>query len=211
MVFDRPIRITLLGNTGVGKTSLIKLLKGEDPVHTEKTMDIKVETRRIKLLSSLKKSRLSIERHRYYRITCVDNPGDYKLRRKWREAMRKFKSDGILFLVDPSAAVEQQKVAMEDSYNYFLDSLSLNPDRADKKARTKRSIFFFVVNKLDLINNDKEAAKRFLEENFSILIDDYKMTFPFSHFGYAYISVHKSPYEDIDAVFEQMKQFLYDK
>ena len=124
--------------------------------------------------------------------------------------MRKFKSDGILFLVDPSAAVEQQKVAMEDSYNYFLDSLSLNPDRADKKARTKRSIFFFVVNKLDLINNDKEAAKRFLEENFSILIDDYKMTFPFSHFGYAYISVHKSPYEDIDAVFEQMKQFLYD-
>ncbi|MFW9914355.1 MAG: GTPase domain-containing protein [Candidatus Thorarchaeota archaeon] len=209
MVFDRPIRITLLGNTGVGKTSLVKMLKGEDPVHTEKTMDINVETRRIKLLSSLKKSRFSIERHRYYRITCVDNPGDYKLRRKWREAMRKYKSDGILFMVDPSQSVEQQKVAMEDSYNYFLDSLSLNPDKADKKARAKKGIFYFVVNKLDLINNDKEAAKGFLEENFTSVIEDYKMTFPFSHFGYTYISVHKSPYEDIDAIFEHMKRFLY--
>ncbi len=210
MVFDRPIRITLLGNTGVGKTSLVKLLKGEDPVHTEKTMDISVETRRIKLLSSLEKSRFTIERHRYYRITCVDNPGDYKLRRKWREAMRKFRADGILFMVDPSQSVEQQKVAMEDSYNYFLDSLSLNPDRADKKARSKRGIFFFVVNKLDLINNDKEAAERFLTENFSQIIDDYKMTFPFSYFGYAHISVHKSEYEEIDSIFEQMKIFLYD-
>jgi hypothetical protein len=124
--------------------------------------------------------------------------------------MRKYKSDGILFMLDPSQSVEQQKVAMEDSYNYFLDSLSLNPDKADKKARTKRGIFFFVVNKLDLLDNDKEASKRFLEENFQTVIDDYKMTFPFSHFGYTFISVLKSPYEEIDAIFEEMKKFLYD-
>ena len=208
MVFDRDIRMTVLGNTGVGKTSLIKRLKGEKPTETEKTLDITVEKRKIKLLSSEKHSRLSLERHRMYTITAVDNPGDFKLRRKWREAMRKYKTDGILFILDPSQGVEAQRVAMEDSFNYFLDSLSLNPDKADKKAKSKKAIFYFVVNKMDTIKFDKEKGKEFLN-GFTEVMDDYKLTFPFSNFATAYISVHKSPYEDIDAIFDQCKKFLY--
>ena len=208
MVFDRDIRLTILGNTGVGKTSLIKRLKGENPTETEKTLDIVVEKRKIKLLSSEKHSRLSLERHRMYTITAVDNPGDFKLRRKWREAMRKYKTDGILFMLDPSQGVEAQRVAMEDSFNYFLDSLSLNPDKADKKAKNKKAIFYFVVNKMDTINFDKPKAKKFLE-GFKEVMDDYKLTFPFSNFATAFISVHKSPYDEIDAIFERCKKFLY--
>ncbi|MHA2111856.1 MAG: hypothetical protein ACW98W_10255 [Candidatus Hodarchaeales archaeon] len=42
MVFDRDIRLTILGHTGVGKTSLIRRLKGNDPAVTEKTMDTSI-------------------------------------------------------------------------------------------------------------------------------------------------------------------------
>lgn len=208
MVLDRDIRLTILGHTGVGKTSLIKRLKGEDPTSTDKTLDITVEKKKITLLSSSTQSKLSFERYRKYNVTAVDNPGDFKLRRKWREAMRKHKTDGILFMLDPSQGVESQRVAMEDSFNYFLDSLSLDPDKADKKAKKKKSLFFFVVNKMDTINNDEKKAHDFLD-NFNIVIQDYKMTFPFATFAEAFISVHKSPYEDIDAIFEKCKQSLY--
>ena len=208
MVLDRDIRLTILGNTGVGKTSLIKRLKGEDPTTTEKTMDIMVEKKKITLLSSSKKSKLSLERYRKYNVIAVDNPGDFKLRRKWRDAMRKYKTDGILFMLDPSQSIESQRVAMEDSFNYFLDSLSLDPDKADKKAKKKKTLFFFIVNKMDTINNDIEKAGSFLE-NFDMVIQDYKMTFPFAAFEKAFLSVLKSPYEEIDGIFEKCKQALY--
>ncbi len=200
--------MTILGHTGVGKTSLIKRLKGEDPTSVEKTMDITVEKKKITLLSSKTHSKLSLERYRKYNVIAVDNPGDFKLRRKWREAMRKYKTDGILFMLDPIQSVETQRVAMEDSFNYFLDSLSLDPDKADKKAKKKKTLFFFVINKMDAINNDIEKAKTFLE-NFSMVVKDYKMTFPFAAFEEAFISVHNSPYEDIDNIFQKCKEALY--
>ena len=61
---------------------------------------------------------------------------------------------------------------------------------------------------MDTINNDEKKARDFLD-NFNIVIQDYKMTFPFATFAEAFISVHKSPYEDIDAIFEKCKQSLY--
>lgn len=205
---DRDIRLTILGHAGVGKTSLIKRLKGENPAETEKTLEITVEKKKIALLSAQNHSKLSFERYRKYNVVAVDNPGDFKLRRKWREAMRKYKTDGILFMLDPSQGVETQRVAMEDSFNYFLDSLSLDPDKADKKARKKRSLFFFVVNKMDTIDYDEEKAQKFLE-NFNVVIQDYKMTFPFATFAEAFISVLESPYEHIDGIFEKAKLALY--
>ncbi len=208
MVLDRDIRLTILGHTGVGKTSLIKRLKGEDPTATEKTLEITVETKKITLLSSSKHSKFSFERYRKYNVIAVDNPGDFKLRRKWREAMRKYKTDGILFMLDPIQGVETQRVAMEDSFNYFLDSLSLDPDKADKKAKKKKTLFYFVVNKMDTIGYDEIKGRAFLD-NFDVVVKDYKMTFPFATFAEALISVHKSPYEDIDGIFEKCKQSLY--
>ena len=208
MVFDRDIRLTILGHTGVGKTSLIRKLMGNDPAVTEKTMDITVERKKIILLSAKKQSKLSMERYRKYNVIAVDNPGDFKLRRKWREAMRKYKTDGILFMLDPSQPVEAQRVAMEDSFNYFLDSLSLNPDKADKKASKKKTLFIFVVNKMDTLDFEKSKAIEFLK-NFDLVMKDYKTTFPFAVFEQAFLSVHDSPYEDIDQIFEKCKQALY--
>ncbi len=208
MVLDRDIRLTILGHTGVGKTSLIKRLKGEDPADTEKTMDIIIERKKMILLSAAKQSKLSLERYRKYNIIAVDNPGDFKLRRKWREAMRKYKTDGILFMLDPSQPVETQRVAMEDSFNYFLDSLSLDPEKADKKARKKKTLFVFVVNKMDTINHDEKQASEFLD-NFEPVVKDFKMTFPFAVFERVFISVQDSPYEKIDEIFEKCKQALY--
>jgi len=184
MVFDRDIRLTILGHTGVGKTSLIRRLKGND------------------------QSKFSMERYRKYNVIAVDNPGDFKLRRKWREAMRKYKTDGILFMLDPSQPVEEQRVAMEDSFNYFLDSLSLDPDKADKKASKKKTLFIFAVNKMDKMDFDNSKAIEFLK-NFDLVMKDYKMTFPFAVLEQAFISVHDSPYEDIDQIFEKCKQALY--
>jgi GTPase SAR1 family protein len=200
--------MTILGHTGVGKTSLIKRLKGEDPAATEKTMDITVERKKMVLLSAAKQSKFSLERYRKYNIIAVDNPGDFKLRRKWREAMRKYKTDGILFMLDPSQPVETQRVAMEDSFNYFLDSINLDPEKADKQARKKRTLFIFVVNKMDTIDYDETKAGEFLD-NFDAVIKDFKMTFPFAVFERVFISVQDSPYENIDGIFEKCKQALY--
>ncbi|MHA1976269.1 MAG: Rab family GTPase [Candidatus Hodarchaeales archaeon] len=208
MVLDRDIRLTILGHTGVGKTSLIKRLKGEDPAATEKTMDIIIERKKMVLLSAAKQSKFSLERYRKYNLIAVDNPGDFKLRRKWREAMRKYKTDGILFMLDPSQPVEAQRVAMEDSFNYFLDSINLNPEKADKIARKKKTLFVFVVNKMDTINYDESKASEFLD-NFDAVINDFKMTFPFAVFERVFISVQDSPYEKIDNLFEKCKQALY--
>ena len=61
---------------------------------------------------------------------------------------------------------------------------------------------------MDTINNDIEKAKQFLE-NFSMVVKDYKMTFPFAVFEEALISVHDSPYEDIDNIFQKCKEALY--
>ena len=208
MVFDRDIRLSILGSMGVGKTSLIKRLKGEDLTATEKTMDISVERKKMVLLSAQHQSKISLERYRKYNVIAVDNPGDFKLRRKWREAMRKYKTDGLLFMLDPSQPVEAQRVAMEDSFNYFLDSLSLDPEKADRKARKKKTLFVFVVNKIDTLNFDKGKAEEFLT-NFDLVIKDFKMTFPFAKFERVFISVQDSPYEDIDGIFEKCKQALY--
>ena len=132
-MFDRDIRVTVLGNTGVGKTTLINRMIGTDvkKIVSKKTLEINIEEKKIKLKSSETYPWYSPEAHRKYRIIAIDNPGDYKLRRKWREAMRKFKTDGMLFLLDPDQSVEVQRVAMEDSYNYFLDSLDLKPEKTE--------------------------------------------------------------------------------
>ncbi|MFX1515300.1 MAG: GTPase domain-containing protein [Promethearchaeota archaeon] len=221
-MFDRDIRVTVLGNTGVGKTTLINRMIGTNvkKIVSKKTLEINIEEKKIKLKSSKAFPFFSLEAHRKYRIIAIDNPGDYKLRRKWREAMRKFKTDGMLFLLDPDQSVEVQRVAMEDSYNYFLDSLDLKPEKADKKAAETKYIFHFVVNKVDLFAGVgptdpfkispqiKEKAVDFLAQ-FAPTIDEFKTTFPQSKFGISYLSAIYSPYKALDKLFEILKIFIY--
>lgn len=222
-MLTRDIRVTVLGNTGVGKTTLIDRIKGTNVriITSKKTLEINIEEKKIQLNSSKAYPWYSLEAHRKYRIVAIDNPGDYKLRRQWREAMRRFKTDGMLFLLDPEQSVEVQRVAMEDSYNYFLDSIDLKPEKADEKAKRTKYIFHFVVNKCDIFQNEdldnktfqmrpriKEQAVDFLS-HFAPTMDEFKTTFPRSRFGITYISVIHSPYKDIDKLFELLKIYIY--
>ncbi len=222
-MFDRDIRVTVLGNTGVGKTTLIERMKGTNikKILSKKTLDINIEQKKIRLRSSDNYPWYHPETYRMYRILAIDNPGDYKLRRKWREAMRQFRTNGMLFLLDPDQSLEVQRVAMEDGYNYFLDSIDLNPIKADKKAEDTKYIFHFVVNKCDSflpkehVNDPfkitpeiKEHAVEFLS-NFAPTMDEFKSTFPQSKFGISYLSAKYSPYSKIDKLFEVLKVFLY--
>ena len=207
-MFDRELRLTILGNAGVGKTTLIKRLKGED-LETEKTTDISVEKRKIKLHSQKSASIISVEKYRWYEIVAVDTPGDFTLRRQWRVAMAKYKADGILFLLDPTQNIMVQKSAMEDAFNYYLDSLDMKQQKANKIAKEKKALFYFVVNKIDLLNNSTQKAKDFLD-NFAETLKAYYEKFPKSIFEEGFISVQNSPYEKLDEIFEQVKKALYD-
>ncbi|OLS24166.1 MAG: hypothetical protein HeimC3_20630 [Candidatus Heimdallarchaeota archaeon LC_3] len=213
MVFDRDLRITILGNAGVGKTTLIKRLKGEPLDDSEKTTHISIERKKLKLLSQKDASRFDVERYRYYNIIAVDTPGDFTLRRQWRVAMAKYKADGIIFILDPLQNFVVQRSALEDAFNYYLDSLDLSPAKADKIAKTKKAIFYFIVNKIDLLDDDlirsEQKGLDFLEK-FKDTINVYYSRFPQSQFRESYISVQKSQYERIDRIFEVIKLALYE-
>ena len=213
MVFDRDLRITVLGNAGVGKTTLIKRLKGEPLDNSEKTTSINIEKKKIKLMSQHEVSRLDVERYRYYNIIAVDTPGDFTLRRQWRVAMAKYKADGIVFMLDPMQDFVVQRSALEDAFNYYLDSLDISPEKADKIAKSKKAIFYFIVNKIDLLDNNLiEAENKGLQflEKFKDTINVYYSRFPKSQFRESYLSVQKSPYEKIDRLFEVIKLALYE-
>ena len=139
----------------------------------------------------------------------MDTPGDFTLRRQWRVAMAKYKADGILFLLDPTQNIMVQKSAMEDAFNYFLDSLDMKQQKANKIAKEKKALFYFVVNKFDLLNNSTQKAKDFLD-NFAETLKAYYDKFPKSIFEEGFISVQNSPYEKLDEIFEQVKKALYD-
>jgi GTPase SAR1 family protein len=80
-VFDRKIRITILGNTGVGKTTLIDRMKGTDvkTIKSEKTLGLNIEQKNIRLKSSSNYPWYHPETYRKYRVIAIDNPGISKL------------------------------------------------------------------------------------------------------------------------------------
>ena len=73
-MLTRDLSVTIVGTTGVGKTTLVRRMQGGD-LETTTTVDIEVSNKRIKLLSQETRSKLSIERHRNYKVTAVDCPG----------------------------------------------------------------------------------------------------------------------------------------
>ena len=128
----------------------------------------------------------------------------------------------MLFLLDPQQSIDSTRLAMEDAYNYFLDSIDLKPDKADEKAKFKKYIFHFVVNKCDtylsipfegksfqLTPEVKDHAVEFLSQ-FASTIEVYKETFPLSNIGISYISALYSPYSEIDKLLEILKVYLYE-
>ena len=100
-MLTRDLSVTILGNTGVGKTTLIHRLTGEDIEDISPTTSIEVHQKAIRLKSQSYKSAFSIEKYRTYRVRAIDCPGDMSLWPYWKKALVDYNTNGIIFMIDP--------------------------------------------------------------------------------------------------------------
>ncbi len=211
-MLTRELSITILGASGVGKTTLIKRIKGEEIEDISPTTQIEVHSKKIKLKSQQYKSALSLEKYRSYKVMAVDCPGDMSLWPYWQKAMKDYKTNGILFMIDPLQDPKVQIDALTQVSNYFLMTLDDDVVRAERKARKIKAIFFLVVNKIDLLDFSKSKADEFLRTNFKAAWDHLKERYPQSFHGWEAISALKGGeemYDRIDGIFETIKRELY--
>ncbi|UJG43217.1 MAG: 50S ribosome-binding GTPase [Candidatus Heimdallarchaeum endolithica] len=211
-MLTRELSITILGATGVGKTTLIKRIKGEDIEDISPTTQIEVHSKRIKLKSQQYKSALSLEKYRTYKVMAVDCPGDMSLWPYWKKAMQDYKTNGIIFMIDPTQDTKVQIDALTQVSNYFLMTLDNDIVKAERKARKAKAIFFLVVNKIDLLDFSKAKADEYLRENFKAAWEHLKERYPRSFHGWEAISALKGGeemYDRIDGIFETIKRELY--
>lgn len=212
-MLTRDLSVTILGNTGVGKTTLIRRLKGEDIEDISPTTQIEVHEKKIKLKSQAYSSALSLERYRSYRVRAVDCPGDMSLWPYWKKALVDYKTNGIIFMIDPTQDHKVQIDALTQVSNYFLMTLDDDVVKAERKARKVKAIFFLVVNKLDLLDYNKGKADRLLRENYQAAWQHLKERYPASgHYWEAISAIDPSPEMDdiIDGIFETIKKELYE-
>ncbi|MHA1303575.1 MAG: ADP-ribosylation factor-like protein [Candidatus Heimdallarchaeaceae archaeon] len=211
-MLTRELSITVLGATGVGKTTLIKRIKGEEIEDISPTTQIEVHSKRIKLKSQQYKSALSLEKYRSYKIMAVDCPGDMSLWPYWKKAMQDYNTNGIIFMIDPTQEPKVQIDALTQVSNFFLMTLDDDIVRAERKARKVKAIFFLVVNKIDLLDFSKAKADEYLRENFKAAWEHLRERYPQSFHGWEAISALKGGdemYDRIDGIFETIKRELY--
>lgn len=214
MLLQRDLSVTILGNTGVGKTTLIKRIKGESIEDISPTTQIEVHEKKIRLQSQENRPVLSLERYRTYRVRAVDCPGDMSLWPYWKKALVDYKTNGVIFMIDPSQDHKVQIDALTQVSNYFLMTLDDDPVKAERKARKTNAVFFLLVNKLDLLDNKKSKADQLLKEHYSSARAHLKERYPKSFHGWEAISAidkSESMYKTIDAIFETVKRELYGK
>lgn len=212
-MLTRDLSITILGNSGVGKTTLIKRLKGETIEDISPTTQIEIHEKKIKLKSQSFKSTFSIERHRSYRVRAVDCPGDMSLWPYWKKALIDYKTNGIIFMIDPKQEHKVQTDALTQVSNYFLMTLDEDIVKAERKARKVKAIFFLLVNKIDLLEYNKGTADQIIRENYSAVWNHLKERFPNSgHYWDAISAIDETEqmFETIDGIFETIKREIYD-
>lgn len=211
-MLTRDLSVTVLGNTGVGKTTLIRRLKGENIEDISPTTSIEVHQKSIKLKSQSFKSTFSIEKYRSYRVRAIDCPGDMSLWPYWKKALADYNTNGIIFMIDPTQDAKVQIDALTQVSNYFLMTLDDDVVRAERKARKVKAIFFLVVNKVDLLDFSKGKADQILREHYQTAWNHLKERYPNSgHYWEAISAIEISEEMDdsIDGIFETIKREIY--
>ena len=212
-MLTRDLSVTIVGTTGVGKTTLVKRIEGGD-LETTTTIDIEVTTKKIKLLSQESRSSFSLEKYRTYKVTTVDCPGDISRYPRWFSALKKYRTQGIIFMIDPTQDFRVQNDALIQTSNYLLMTLDKDVQEAERKALKAKVVIFLLVNKLDLLDYNQQKADRVIAENFSETWDGLKRRFPAGgHFWEAISAIDPSTesYEKIDGIFETIRWYFYEK
>ena len=211
-MLTRDLSVTILGNTGVGKTTLIHRLTGENIEDISPTTSIEVHQKSIRLKSQSFKSAFSIEKYRNYRVRAIDCPGDMSLWPYWKKALADYNTNGIIFMIDPTQDAKVQIDALTQVSNYFLMTLDDDVVRAERKARKVKAIFFLVVNKVDLLDFSKGKADQLLREHYQTAWNHLKERYPNSgHYWEAISAIEKTEEMDdsIDGIFETIKREIY--
>jgi small GTP-binding protein len=211
-MLTRDLSVTILGNTGVGKTTLIHRLIGEKLEDISPTTSIEVHQKTIRLKSQSIKSSFSIEKYRNYRVRAIDCPGDMSLWPYWKKALADYNTNGIIFMLDPTQDAKVQIDALTQVSNYFLMTLDDDVVRAERKARKVKAIFFLVVNKVDLLDYSKGKADQVIRKNYQTAWNHLKERYPNSgHYWEAISAIDESDqmYESIDGIFETIKREIY--
>ena len=195
-MFRPSYRVMTFGTSGTGKTSLLrKLIGDESPVLP--TTEIQTMLTRIRF------------KNKNYKILLIDTPGDFTLRRFWRMAMIKNAPNVLLFLLDPSQDVIAQKSIFESAFDFFLDSLDVDPRKADRKALQRSVTVLLVVNKSDLLSSSGDSqetetkSKTFLG-NFQEHVKTYNARFPRASFSDFVLSVKQSSLQSFDEILESI-------
>ena len=211
-MLTRDLSVTILGNTGVGKTTLIRRLTGEKLEDISPTTSIEVHQKTIRLRSQSIKSSFSIEKYRNYRVRAIDCPGDMSLWPYWKKALADYNTNGIIFMIDPTQDSKVQIDALTQVSNYFLMTLDDDVVRAERKARKVKAIFFLIINKVDLLDYSKGKADQVIRENYQTAWNHLKERYPNSdHYWEAISAIDESDqmYESIDGIFETIKREIY--
>ncbi|MHA1346145.1 MAG: ADP-ribosylation factor-like protein [Candidatus Heimdallarchaeaceae archaeon] len=211
-MLSRDLSVTVMGNTGVGKTTLIKRLKGEPVEDISPTTNIEVHQKTIRLKSQSYKSTFSLEKYRNYKVLAVDCPGDMSLWPYWKKALVDYKTQGIIFIIDPTQDAKIQIDALTQVSNYYLMTLDDDVVKAERKARKEKAIFFLVVNKIDLLDYSKGKADQLLRDQYQTAWNHLKERYPKSgHYWEAISAIDDSEdmYNVIDGIFETIKREIY--
>ena len=211
-MLTRDLSVTILGNTGVGKTTLIHRLTGEKLEDISPTTSIEVHQKTIRLRSQSIKSSFSIDKYRNYRVRAIDCPGDMSLWPYWKKALADYNTNGIIFMIDPTQDAKVQIDALTQVSNYFLMTLDDDVVRAERKARKVKAIFFLVINKVDLLDYSKGKADQVIRNSYQTAWNHLKERYPNSgHYWEAISAIDESDqmHETIDGIFETIKREIY--
>ena len=209
-MFDRKLWFTLTGNLGTGKTTFLEYLniqKYPEQIYPS-TEEPVLKTIKITLESSRQASRTSLEHWRKYVLKVVDTPGNFQYRRLWRDAIKKGKGKIIVHFVDIQQELSQSTNALEDVFNKFMETLDIDVEKANLKAKTTSLLLQIVVTHLDS-PKDIVKAQSYIRQHFTSIFDKLYTIIPLLIIEKYYISLHRNSKQEFNSIFERQKRFCY--
>lgn len=208
----KKLDFIVIGNKSTGKTTLAKILSKTKPYTTNPTLTVQKFSRKVKLLSSRKRSIFSFERWRKYKVRIIDTPGTFAERRQWRDAFKKVKKPMVvIFVIDPFQSIPETKSALEEVYNRYLESISDNLEKADLLASSNQFLLHIVFNHIASKGSFDENV--YYDTNLKETISKMKIKIPLMFVEHSSIDFLKKPMPkyEFNAVLERVKRFRYDQ